>query len=199
MSSRGFDPLVVDVSPEMTDVWRRKAAARGIEPRIEIASLEEFFAADERSWDLIVFSSVLHHLADPVGVLTAAARRLEPGGFIATVFDPRAIGRRGVAMRRLDYLTFLMLHSPRGLIGSIRDRLRRAGPEGEIANVGAMAELHALTGLDDGRIVGALTARGLSIVAHERISDARYAYVRALARAMRTATTFSLVARARPG
>ena len=103
----GLDPVLVDVSPEMAAIWEVKARARGHDPKIEISSLEGFFERDERTWDLIVFSSVLHHLEDPPRLLEAAGRRVSPGGAIVTVFDPTAATPLRSALRRLDYLLWL--------------------------------------------------------------------------------------------
>src|SRR5690242_5603457 len=68
----GVEPLVVDVSPEMLAVWRAKATALGHEPHTEASGLEEFLDEGDESWDLIVFSSVLHHLEEPLRVLQLA-------------------------------------------------------------------------------------------------------------------------------
>jgi hypothetical protein len=53
-----------------------------------------------------------------------------------------------------------------------------------------------MTGLRDDELVGALGEAGLTIVIHDRIHDARFALFRQLARVLRMATAFSLVARA---
>ena len=82
----GFETSLIDASPEMLARWEQKARDRGEDPSSELADLETFFHRDERSWDLIVFSSVLHHLDDPASVLIAASRRLVPGGVIVTIF-----------------------------------------------------------------------------------------------------------------
>lgn len=201
LSERGFKPLLLDVSPEMVALWEQKARDRGFEPSSEISTLEDFFATDDRAWDLIVFSSVLHHLQDPVALLELAASRLAPGGFIVTVFDPLELTRRGMWLRRFDYLCWLLVESPGRVPGLIAQRLW-PGPqaEGEV-NLGAVAEYHANSGLRDGAIISALSEAGLGVVVHDRIYDARFAIFRRLARRLRMPTAFSLVVRspASPG
>ena len=193
---QGFAPYLVDVSPEMVAVWERKARVQGYESRCEVRPLEDFFATDRRRWDLIVFSSVLHHLEDPTGLLELAAHRLEPGGFIVTVFDPLDLRRAGVALRKLDYLVWLITHSawelPKLVAQGVRSRVRPTTQE----NVGAVAEYHAVTGINDREITARLTDSGLVVVGHERTCDARYSFFRWLAELMRTPTSFSLALQA---
>jgi SAM-dependent methyltransferase len=199
MLQRGFEPVLVDVSEEMVARWREKASVLGFEPETQVSSLEQFLAADQRNWDLIVFSSVLHHLEDPVGLLESARRRLAPGGFIVTVFDPLELGSRGIALRKLDYLLWLITRSPGALPGLIRRRLRPAAPGPGEPNVGAIAEYHAVRGISDRAIIEALGRSGLDVVAHQQNHDARFAAVRAIARALRMPTAFSLALRAPSG
>lgn len=193
---QGFAPYLVDVSREMVAVWERKARLRGYEPRCEVTPLEDFFATDGRRWDLIVFSSVLHHLEDPAELLELAARRLEPGGFIVTVFDPLELRRAGVALRKLDYLVWLITHSARELPRLVAQRLRSRARAVTEENVGAVAEYHAVTGLNDREITTRLTDAGLVVVGHERTYDARYPFIRWLAELMRMPTSFSMATQA---
>lgn len=192
---RGFDPLLVDVSPEMVAIWEQKARRLGALPRSQISTLEEFFGSDERQWDLIVFSSVLHHLYEPEAMLRQAAKRVAPGGFVVTIFDPLKLSRVGLVLRRLDYLCWLLLKSPRHLAGRIGARLARRSEGPAAPSTGELAEYHAVTGLDDQVLVRALNGSGMEIVAHERLSDARFGVIRTLARLARIPTAFSLVAR----
>src|SRR5512132_3634305 len=60
----GIQTLLVDISPEMLQRWRDKARARGHEPSIQEEEITEFLVRSDASWDLIVFSSALHHLDD---------------------------------------------------------------------------------------------------------------------------------------
>jgi len=197
LADRGFRPRLVDVSAEMVARWEAKARARGLEPDTEVAPLEEFFERDQDCWDLIVFSSVLHHLEQPISLLEMAVRRLQPGGFLVTVFDPLQLGRVGTLLRKLDYLLWVVRHSPQRIPGVVARRLRPGATGGGEDNLGAIAEYHAVRGLDDWAIIEALGAGGMDLVAHGRTYDARFGIVRAISSAMRTPTSFSLVMRRR--
>lgn len=189
LAEHGARPVTVDVSPDMLALLERKARAAGFEPDTRLAPVEDFLREDETAWDLIVFSSALHHLEDPGAVLELAASRLAPGGILVTVFDPVLADRRLGRLRRVDYALHVALRTP----GRVPAILRRRASGGE--SVGAEAERHALAGLDDRALAARLESAGLEILGHRRYMDARYGVTRALLRALRTPSGFSLVAR----
>ena len=77
----GLEPMVLDISPHMLERWERKAQELGHAPRTELGTIEGFLSADDRHWNLIIFSSVLHHLEDPIDALLAAgASPRDPAG-----------------------------------------------------------------------------------------------------------------------
>lgn len=190
----GIETTLVDTSPEMIARYERKARAAGHTPRTEIGDLEALFGSDQRRWDLIVFSSVLHHLDDPAAMLASASTRLKPGGVIATMFDPLAVARPGRVLRKLDYACWIAIHSPATLARAIGRRLRKAGPGHEHEpNIGALAERHAMSGLDDEALCERLERAGIQTREHERFYDARYRWIAAASRRLGQATHFSLV------
>ena len=197
LAGMGVLPVVVDVSPEMVDLWRAKAARMGVEPEIVLAEIADFLRADPRTWDLVVFSSALHHLENYEDAVAAAADRLNPGGVLVTIFDPPLAGRGDRAIRRLDWVLFQAAHEPRDFVETVRARLRRA-KAGEPA-IGRMAERHALGGVDDLALRRLLENRGFEIVLHERLPEARMAATRVLLRISGRESAFRLIARLRLG
>lgn len=181
LAELGVSTTLIDASPQMLARYRAKARAAGLEPTTELADLERFFAVDERRWDMIVFSSVLHHLEDPAAVLCLAANRLEPGGVLVTIFDPLIVGRPGYLLRRLDYMAWIAIHAPATLLRAVwrrlRSRLRRATAGSAEPNIGELAERHAMSGLDDERIRRGVEAAGLVTIRHQRIHDARHRWI----------------------
>jgi ubiquinone/menaquinone biosynthesis C-methylase UbiE len=195
----GVTPVVVDVSREMTTIWRRKAARLGLAPEIHDMPIEEFLAADTRRWDLITFSSTLHHLDDYTAVLNAAAARLAPGGFVLTIFDPTQATAAMRLIRKLDFVAWLALRRPDRFIRLLGGVVRRAiGPRQVGEHVGRMAERHAYTGIDDYELVAAAGRSGLQVIIHERSCDARLAVVRFALRRLDWPSSFHLVLQ-RPG
>src|SRR5690242_16326553 len=62
MCARGWTVTVVDVSAHMLNLLREKAGAKGFSPTLVQSSIEEFLDATHETFDLVAFSSVLHHL-----------------------------------------------------------------------------------------------------------------------------------------
>lgn len=190
----GIDATLVDTSPEMIARYEKKAVKQGYKPRTELVDLESFFGKDERRWDLVVFSSVLHHLEDPAAVLAAAAARLHPGGVIVTVFDPLAVDRLGMFLRKLDYACWIAIHSPGTLARALARRLPSRGAADETQlNIGELAERHAMSGLDDDQIRLRVESAGLTVSEHQRIHDARHDWIVSASRGFRRPTHFSFI------
>lgn len=194
LARRDITTTVADVSPEMLARWRAKAEQLGVEAETCEGEIEPFLRDDPREWDLIVFSSALHHLDDYVATARLAASRLAPGGVLVSAFDPvPAKDRLTVLLRRFDYLLSLALH-PHHLMAAIRRRRDRSAGHDDV-NYGARAELHALEGVDDEAIVAALRADGIEIVEHRRYAIPRYRVTKWLYDLVRRPTTFHLIAR----
>jgi SAM-dependent methyltransferase len=80
LAVEGWQPLVVDRSPEMLEV----AAAKGL-PTLEAAA--EALPLEDESFDAMTMLSVLHHLDHPGAALGEARRILRPGGhFVLLAF-----------------------------------------------------------------------------------------------------------------
>jgi len=195
----GITPVVVDVSPEMTAIWRSKAAELGVTPEIHNVPIEEFFAADVRRWDLITFSSALHHLEDYANVLNTAAARLAPGGLVLTIFDPTPATGGMRLVRKLDFVAWLAVRRPDRFIRLLGGVARRAiGSREGGDHVGRLAERHAYTGIDDHELANSARRGGLRVITHERSCDARLAVVRFALRRLDWPSSFHLILQ-RPG
>ena len=190
---RGIRPVVVDVSSEMLALWRAKAERLGSEPEAVESEILDFLVTDPRTWDVIVFSSALHHLDSPERVVEAAAGRLRPGGVLVTAFDPPLAVRGDRLLRRLDWVLFQAVHEPREFMRTLAARLRRSVTDEP--PIGRLAERYAYEGVDDDALCRLLESRGFELVVHRRTPDARLLLVRALLRLMRRDGAFHLVAR----
>ena len=189
----GVTPTVVDISPEMLERWRGVARSRGVEAPIVEAEITEFLSRDDRAWEMIVFSSALHHLQDYEGVVAAACRRLAPGGVLVSAFDPVRLGVGGQLLRRVDYAANLLRHEPRAFLGRVAAKARRSASSA--GDIGALAERDAVTGVDEAAIERELERSGVEVIEHRRDCFARTAAVRAALRLARRPTSFSLLAR----
>ncbi len=190
----GTRPLTVDVSPEMLELYARKARAHGWEPQTRVAEIEAFLEGDAE-WDLIIFSSALHHLDDYARVLDLATARLAPGGVLVTMFDPARVGTLGGRLRRLDYILHVVVRTPGRVPRVVTRRLRRSRAGEDDEAFGARAERHSLAGIDDLGLRRRFEAGGLEVLEHERTYDLRFAVTRGVARALREPSSFHFVVR----
>jgi ubiquinone/menaquinone biosynthesis C-methylase UbiE len=193
LGAMGLSAVTVDISLEMLEVYASKAASVGLATTIHVAEIRSFLSESPGRWDLIVFSSALHHLDDYLAVLLAANDRLADGGVIVTVFDSISSGRLGYAIRCIDYLLWLALRHPVTFIHRLRRRVTR--PITSDVSVGRTAEIHALSGIDDVALARHLEEHGLEIVLHERDFEARVSVVRVLGRILSRPSTFSFIVR----
>jgi SAM-dependent methyltransferase len=189
----GALPVTVDISAEMLARWREKAERAGYDAPTFEAEIATFLTENTESWDLIVFSSALHHLEDYLRVVGLAADRLRPGGALVTVFDPIAAGKIVRVIRHVDHLVAVLISHPREFLSKVLALGRRSATGA--THVGYLAEYHARRGLDDRAIRTELEAHGFEMMVHERVYGARLRPFRALLRAIRSPSSFRMLAR----
>ena len=168
------------------------------------------FLADETKgpWDLIVFSSALHHLENIKQILSIAADRLAPGGVLFTIFDPTSkaqLHRLTRLLGRIEYFIFKVFNQSSDLPKAVGRRLRRiwsgasSNNKSDIAltssTIGMLAEYHVEQGIDDHDLVRYLQTVGLEIIEHDRYVDTRYPWTAPIIRSLGDATSFKLILR----
>jgi 2-polyprenyl-3-methyl-5-hydroxy-6-metoxy-1,4-benzoquinol methylase len=198
---RGLAVTNVDVSPEMHDLFRAKLRQSGLDAEIQLREIADFLRDSTRRFDLVVFSSALHHLKDLEAVMDLVSQRLRPGGALLTVFDPTLRSELSTAARAvlwLDYVGWKLFRQTGDVVDAVRRRLarRRAGMEaapGEAFD-GFIAEYRARSGIDDAALRAFLVSRGFAIVSHARLPEARYRIPRWLLRGLGARTEFTILA-----
>jgi 2-polyprenyl-3-methyl-5-hydroxy-6-metoxy-1,4-benzoquinol methylase len=117
--SAGWDTVGVDLDPKAV------AAARKQSLDVRCGDVEILDPAAEK-FDVITLSHVIEHVHDPLGVLSACARLLRPGG-VLWLETPNicSVGHEeyGPDWRGLEPPRHLVIFSP----GALRDALLRAG------------------------------------------------------------------------
>lgn len=192
----GMSPATVDVSPEMLAIYERAARERRFRPETHLSEVNAFLDRDPRTWDLIVFSSALHHLDDYERTLQAAVARLAPGGIVLTIFDPTKLGAAGRALRRLDYLLHVIVRTPRRVPAAVAQRISRQAVAGAAGvSLGEQAERHALDGIDDLHLRDAFRADGLDVLVHDRYYEGRFGVTRLAYRLLRQPSSFHFLVR----
>jgi ubiquinone/menaquinone biosynthesis C-methylase UbiE len=204
---RAVQVTTCDISPHLLRIFQAKCRENGLSPIVLCAEIGAFLSMQKASYDLIVFSSALHHLESIDKVLLLAFSRLNSGGLLFTVFDPTS--RTTILTRillRLDYFVFKIHKQPHDVLAATVRRLRRtyAGVlsgygnskqdlEIDSSTLGVLAEYHVEHGIDDVDLVERLKGIGFEVVWHERYQDARYALTRLLLRLMNQVTAFKLL------
>lgn len=200
----GVHVTLCDVSENLIALFYEKVQPDPAQVTTVHSEIGAFLATTDATFDLIVFSSALHHLEDVEGILSLASQRLAPNGLLYTVFDPtpRAdLSLLAAAILRLDYYFFKLHKQPTDFPNAVLRRLRRSVSTGSNSqlvtddNVGVIAEYHVSSGLDDYALVEQLQQMGLEKVWHNRYADARYRFTRHLLSRMGQVTNFKLLLR----
>jgi hypothetical protein len=201
MHDREITPVLLDVSPDMTAIWAEKARSHGlINPEIYVEPIEDFLRRDTRTWDLVTFSSALHHLDNYLEVLELVRQRLNLGGLVLTVFDPTFTTPRVHRFRRLDWLTWLALNEPRTFgrgLERVIHRLAVRRPEGDEDYVGRIAERHAIEGVDEAAVLAGFPPTQYEVLRHDRVYGGWTPVTEWVAQRLRLASNFSLLIRKR--
>jgi 2-polyprenyl-3-methyl-5-hydroxy-6-metoxy-1,4-benzoquinol methylase len=160
-----------------------------------VADVRGFLAGASRSWDVIVFSSALHHLRHPDDILRLALSRLSAGGVVVTLADPRPTVSSAWFrfISTTDRVFYGLRKQPSDTLRAIVRRLRSAAITSDtVHNVGNLSEYHARVGIDDDRLRMSLEAEGFNVIFHDRYSGGYNLVFRILYRILRLRTSFSL-------
>jgi len=202
---------LVDISPELLEIFRHKCATMTVSPQVVCAEIGAFLSDTSQTFDMIVFSSALHHIENIERVLTLAFHRLEPRGLLYTVFDPTSrcqLRPTTRALQRIEYLIFKLFFQTRDLPAAASRRLsrlfsgvsarRKSDAALSHATAGMLAEFHVEKGIDDLALEAKLRAVGFEVVWHERYADSRFDLTRRMIKRAGDSTSFKLLLR-KPG
>ena len=207
---RGVNVTLADISAELQGIFQRKCAERGYTPTVVCTEIGSFLTSSAEPFDLIVFSSALHHLENIDEVLKLAHARLTPGGLLFSIFDPTPNSAKSLVSRialRVEYFCFKLFCQTSDLPGAFGRRFRRflsgakAGDKSNVAldgsTAGVLAEYHIEKGIDDLALVERMRKVGFDVVFHDRLAGTRYGLTAAVIRRMGDVTTFKLLLRRR--
>jgi ubiquinone/menaquinone biosynthesis C-methylase UbiE len=203
MCARGWTVTVVDVSDEMLDLLQEKARSQGYSPTLIHGPIERFLESASELYDLVAFSSVLHHLYSYESIVESTIRHLTPGGIFYSNYDPLAPKNPfwARAFESLDTTIAKVLFDPTDVLPGIRRRLRklfsRSDPEfgRAVFSAGDLAEFHVRAGVSDKQILRVLQANRFSIIKHQRFATGRTAVLRFLNERLRLLESFKIIAR----
>lgn len=180
--ARDLDVTVCNISLDMLSILHEKTLRFGYTPKIICTEVGSFLDQARPSYDLIVFSSALHHLEDINYVVGKALERLTPG-VPYTVFDPTPRSNAIMCLILwLDYLWFKISQQPGDLLAAIGRRLHRMGGRLQGGDQPKAAELTEAN-------------LGYEVVWHKRYAGARHRLARFLIQAIGGVTYFKLLIR----
>lgn len=159
---------LVDLSDKMLDIARQRMKEDEV-GTIEIIQEDVMsFLGKDRQFDLIVFSSAIHHFKDPVELLKSASERLSDHGVIVTIADPTTLTKS----TRYKFLEF-MISKPADKVKKIK-QIIRFNKKGSLDVLAAtleeydIAEYQTITGIDDIMLRTDLAANNLQPLMHMR-------------------------------
>ena len=158
---------LVDLSDKMLAVARQRMTTEDVGDIRLIKSDAFSFLETAEQYDLIVFSSAIHHFKDPIKLLVAAAERLSPQGIIITLAEPTTI----IKSTRFKIMTFIFGHKEykqdvvKGWVNNILSLGETAAADDEFADI---AEYQTYKGIDDRALSGQLNSAGLYPLVHLR-------------------------------
>ncbi len=205
MQALGCDVKLVDISPEMIELYKEACERAGYEAAAATGEIGDYLTNNDQRFDLIVFSSALHHLENPIGVLRLAQSRLTPHGIIATIFDPIRLPKLVRAMKLPLHWVKRAKCSPKLICTRafpVAKRLLTGGDaykerdKLEITedNMGYLAEFHGGRGFDDRAFVREIEqTTPLRALAHDRFVGTCSTAERILIKAFRRPNQFKLL------
>jgi 2-polyprenyl-3-methyl-5-hydroxy-6-metoxy-1,4-benzoquinol methylase len=202
---RGVDVTLADISAELLEIFRLKCARAGFTAHAVQTEIGAYLMANHAKFDLIVFSSALHHLQDIGQVLLQALGSLKPGGLVFTTLDPTPRNALRPATRlllRLEYYLFKLFKQTPDLAHALARRIRRtaAATSSDKCSLklnpdtaGVLAEYHVEKGIDDFALAAWLREAGFDVVWHERTVECRSLWARHIVSQLKDHTNFKLL------
>lgn len=193
--ARGADVTLCDISPEMISLFESKCKENKMKNYTTICQeIGSYLASTKLKFDLIVFSSALHHIEDYTSILKMAVSHLNKNGFVYTVFDPIKCPLLTRQILWIETILNAAIKYPSEACWTARKRLvasfTREGP-----SQFTRYEYYARSGIDDYSLVNSLKGMGIEVFLHDRYPDARYTITRILLSALKRPTAFKLLLR----
>ena len=208
---RRVSVTLFDISQNQLDIFKQKCDTQGFIATTMCGEIGQCFLQDNNLYDLIVFSSALHHLEDIPSILALAYEHLAENGLLFTVFDPTAKSNYKKITKFtlwLDYVAFKIINQTNDLPSALKRRLSRtlagytqyskdAKQTIELSDetLGVLAEYHVEQGIDDFALIEQSKQLGYELVWHERYAGGRSALTRWVVRQAGDATQFKLLLR----
>jgi 2-polyprenyl-3-methyl-5-hydroxy-6-metoxy-1,4-benzoquinol methylase len=206
MLKKGWSVTAVDISADMLTILDTKAKREGYAPHLINESISNFLGTGQKKYDVVTFSSVLHHLYSYLKVVAQTTDHIKPGGIFYSNYDP-VVSRYPYVMlsfETFDTVLAKLMYDRADFLPGISRRIRKFFGKFDnqngrpVAGPGDLAEYHAKTGVDDLAIVEYLSKNGFCVREHLRWSSGRTFPARFINRHMRLMESFKIIAQRVP-
>ncbi len=172
---KGFDVELLDISREMINAALKKIRKKGFRKKKighHVGDVDDFLKKSRKSYDVICFTAVLHHIRDYIATLKLAAAKLNKGGIIYIAEEPQLVGgKKGMRDSALNFMVgqsinaYKLFKNPRHALNFVGQKLFKREKKDRIDL--SMAEFHALKGVDEKKIMKMLEGMGFKILKFE--------------------------------
>ncbi|MFH1840214.1 MAG: methyltransferase domain-containing protein [Nanoarchaeota archaeon] len=171
---KGFLVSVLDISEEMIKITNKKikkSPFRDNNVISYVSEIDDFFIKNDEKFELICFTSVLHHLGDYFKTLDYAIKHLNNNGVIYISGEPQLITTKNRLIKIIEFMSgqsiniYRTLKNPKHTINFLRNKFSK-NQNNKAINVD-LAEFHASKGLEDKKIVEFLQKSGFKVLKFE--------------------------------
>ena len=194
-----YDVELVDLSSAMIDNFKNYCNKKGINIKSYNVEINQYLENSDKKYDLIVFSSALHHLRYPDKVLINAAKCLKPGGIILTIADP-TINIQKFTFKLLSFIDRginLSIKQPSELIRRIKKKIFIESNNNQNKKEKVIddwvAEFHAQDGIDDLALKKKLVDKNLFVLWHKRYTGGYNNLFQVIYKVFEIDTSFSMI------
>jgi len=199
INKMGLKTHLVDLSSEMIRKFDEYCTKMGFDIKSHNSEINRFLKDNDVKYDLIVFSSALHHLRYPEKVLINAANNLKPGGMILSISDPTTNIQRPIfkILSLVDRAFNHLLKKPIELIKIISKKIaNKIGSNNSDKKQVVddwVAEIHAQEGIDDYLLKEQLKENKLTILWHKRYTGGYTKIFQIIYKMLKFETSFSMI------
>lgn len=123
----GANVMATDISQDQLDALQNKCKDFHNNLSVTCGDVSDVLRLEDKSYDIIVACSFLHHIPDYLGLIRAAVNRLGPGGQFFSFQDPIRYDGLNLFTRLFSKLSYFSWRVSKGdVIGGIKRYLRRS-------------------------------------------------------------------------
>lgn len=176
----GCNAHLIDLSLEMINNSKKHFKKNNIKIKTINSEINEFLTNNTLKYDLIVFSSALHHLRYPDKILKTAMQNLSKGGLLLTISDPTQNIQK-TSFKVLSLMDRMLNHFFKNPLMPFKLLFYKVivslgFKKNQISEQGWLSEFHTVYGIDDENLINVLRKNGSYILNHKRYT-AGYTYV----------------------